>query len=161
MNKSTEEIFQYLQERFGDSPEYFDAERGQPWIALPASSLREIAKFLRDDPELRFNTLMCLSGVHYPDEEQLGAVYHLHSTTLRQTVVLKVRVPENAARIPSVESVWKTADWHEREAWDLLGIRFEGHPDLRRILTPEDWEGHPLRKDYRQQDFYQEVSTNP
>lgn len=159
--KSPETIFEYLQNQFGELLEFNEAEVGQSWINITADSIKEVAKFLRDDEELRFNTLMCLSGVHYHKDEELGVTYHLHSTIHHHTLVLKVNVPEKAPRVPSVESIWKTANWHEREAWDLVGIRFEGHPNLKRILTPQDWEGHPLRKDYEQQEMYDNVTTGP
>ena len=157
--KEMSEIFKYLETEFDGEFSFNEAETGQSWIRVPAPLIKEVAKFLRDDEKLRFNYLMCLSGVHYPNESELEAVYHLHSTTLGHTLVLKARVPEEAPHIPSVESIWKTANWHEREAYDLLGIQFDGHPDLRRILTPEDWEGHPLRKDYEQQESYRGVTT--
>jgi NADH-quinone oxidoreductase subunit C len=158
--KQTEEIFDYLKERLGEAVlEFIPAETGQPWITADPGSVRKIAAFLRDDQELRFNSLMCLSGVHYPDADELGVTYHLHSTTFGHTIVLKTRVPAANPRVQSVEQVWKTADWHEREAWDMYGIRFDGHPNLVRILCPEDWEGHPLRKDYMQQESYMGVST--
>jgi NADH-quinone oxidoreductase subunit C len=154
-----ESIFEYLNENLEGVHEYVPAELGQPWITVSAGSWKTIAKFLRDDAELRFNTLMCLSGVHYPDEEALGVTYHLHSTTKGHTLVVKVKVPEEDPVVPSVETIWKTADWHEREAYDMVGVQFEGHPNLRRILTPVDWEGFPLRKDYEQQEFYNGVTT--
>lgn len=157
--KEMSELFEYLQAEFDDGLSFNKAETGQSWIVVMPSIVKEVSKFLRDDEQLRFNYLMCLSGVHYPNENELEVVYHLHSTTLGHTLVLKVRVPEKEPNVPSVESIWKTANWHEREAFDLLGIHFEGHPDLRRILTPEDWEGHPLRKDYEQQESYRGVST--
>lgn len=157
--ESTEQIFEYLQNELDDEFTYTEAEVGQDWITIRAGFIREACKFLRDDPQLRFNTLMCLSGVHYPKDNELGVTYHLHSTSQGHTLVLKVRVPEDQPLVPSVQSIWKTANWHEREAFDLLGVQFEGHPDLRRILTPEDWEGHPLRKDYEPQDSYQNIST--
>jgi len=158
--KQPEEIFDYLKERVGDDVIGFTGDKlGQPWITVRAESVKRIAKILRDDEMLRFNTLMCLSGVHYPKEEELGVTYHLHSTTIGHTMVMKVRVPVTNPNVQSVESVWKTADWHEREAWDMIGIVFEGHPDHRRILCPDDWEGHPLRKDYVQQETYMGVTT--
>jgi NADH-quinone oxidoreductase subunit C len=157
--KTTEEFFAYLEKEMGEGLSYHEAEIGQSWILVPADQISGVAKFLRDDEQLRFNYLMCLSGVHYPKENELAVVYHLHSTMHGHTLVLKVRVPEEEPLVPSVEAIWKTANWHEREAYDLLGIHFEGHPNLRRILTPEDWEGHPLRKDYEQQDEYHGVST--
>lgn len=158
--KQPEELAAYLKERMDEGIiEFVPAEVGQPWITVEPASLRKIAVFLRDDTELRFNTLMCLSGVHYPAEQELGVTYHLHSTTLGHTAVLKVKVPIDNPVVPSVESVWKTADWHEREAYDMIGIVFDGHPNMTRILCPDDWEGHPLRKDYVQQDTYMGVTT--
>jgi len=158
--KQPEEIFEYLKTEFGDDQLLFESgDVGQPWILVPAELILDVSKFLRDDSELRFNTLMCLSGVHYEKEEELGVVYHLHATELKHSIALKVRVPIDEPSVPSVESIWKTANWHEREAWDLLGVQFQGHPNLKRILLPDDWEGHPLRKDYVQQEFYQGITT--
>lgn len=158
--KTTEEIFEILTNAFPDGGlELESADLGQPWIVCPARGLKEIAKFLRDDENTRFDTLMCLSGMHYPEAEMLGAVYHLHSTTLGHTLVLKVNVPVDSPDIESIEQIWKTAGWHEREAYDMVGVNFTGHPDLRRILCPDDWEGFPLRKDYIQQDSYMGITT--
>ncbi len=159
--KTPEALYEYLQEKHAGKLEFTEAEVGQPWVTASAEGFEALAKLLRDDPELRFDTLMCLSGVDYPDEEELGVTYHLHSTSFGHSLVLKVRVPAEKPAVPSVEQIWKTADWHEREAWDLLGIRFESHPNLKRILTPEDWEGHPLRKNYQPQETYQKMTTRP
>lgn len=158
--KTPEEIFNYLTNQFGEEDLSFESrDIGQPWIAVLASKIREVSKFLRDDSELLFDTLMCLSGIHYPKEEELGVAYHLHSTKLTHNIALKVRVPESKPNVPSVESIWKTANWHEREAWDMVGVIFDDHPNHKRILLPDDWEGHPLRKDYVQQEFYQGIPT--
>jgi NADH-quinone oxidoreductase subunit C len=100
---------------------------------------------------------MCLSGVDYGAGQSLGVVYHLQSMTLMHQIVLKVELPRVSPSVPSEALIWRTADWHEREAYDLFGIRFEGHPDLRRIFLPDDWEGHPLRKDYVVQEFYHDI----
>jgi len=98
--------------------------------------------------EFKFNFLSDLCGVHYPDrDEKFEVVYHLFSIETKERVRLKAGLREGE-KVKSVTSVWGTADWHEREAFDLLGIGFEGHPNLKRILLPDDWEGHPLRKDY-------------
>ncbi len=102
---------------------------------------------------------MCLSGVHYQKENELGVTYHLDSTIHGHKLVMKVRVPEEEPVVPSVESLWKTANWHEREAWDMVGVIFDEHPNHKRILCAEDWEGHPLRKDYVQQEYYQGMPT--
>ncbi len=110
----------------------------------------EVARYLRDDPDLRFESLMCLSGVDYGKE--LGVVYNIHSIPHRHRFCLKVlleREGDEQPRVPTVVSVWAGANWHEREAYDMVGIVFDGHPDLRRILLPDDWDGFPLRKDYK------------
>lgn len=108
----------------------------------------ELMEFIRDDPRLRFDLLSCVSAVDYPDRETIEVVYFLDSTQHRHRLALKVPLSRKDPQIPSVEEVWRTADWHEREAYDLLGVRFRGHHNLVRILCAEDWEGHPLRKDY-------------
>jgi NADH-quinone oxidoreductase subunit C len=160
MMKKPEEILEYLKQKFGEDQLTLErGDIGESWIQVPASMIRDISKVLRDDSELQFDMLMCLSGLHYLKEEELGVVYHLHSTKLDHYVTLKVRVSTEQPEIPSVESIWKTADWHEREAWDMVGVKFEGHPNHKRILLPDDWEGHPLRKDYVQQEFYQGIPT--
>ncbi|MFZ1081025.1 MAG: NADH-quinone oxidoreductase subunit C [Candidatus Kryptoniota bacterium] len=126
----------------------------EPFILIRPDLIREIATFIFEDPELKFDYLICLSGVDFNDGN-LGVVYHLSSMQKRHRIVLKVKVPKDKPEVPSVESVWKTANWHEREAFDLFGIVFLDHPDLRRILLPDDWEGFPLRKDYKVQEYYQ------
>ena len=123
-----------------------------PFVKIQPEKIKDVALFVRDNEQLKFDYLMCLSGVDY--KGKLGVTYHLYSMVHRHKFVLKVEVPTDAPNIPSVESVWKTANWHEREAFDMYGIQFPGHPDLRRILLPDDWEGYPLRKDYEVPEFY-------
>lgn len=129
------------------------AHKEDEWVEvlLPPSHLLEVAKFVRDDERLHFNLLSSISAVDYQDNG-FEVVYHLISLPEgRRKLVLKVK-PDGERDdpvLPSVASIWPTANWHEREAWDLMGIRFDGHPDLRRILMREDWVGHPLRKDYQ------------
>jgi NADH-quinone oxidoreductase subunit C len=124
-----------------------------PWIKVAPDSVRDICLFLRDNEQTAFDALMCLTGMDYTGGK-LGVVYHLHSMKWDHKIVLKVEVTADHAHVQSVESVWKTANWHEREAYDLIGVVFDGHPDLRRILLPDDWEGHPLRKDYQLPEYY-------
>lgn len=114
---------------------------------IPADKMHDLALKLKNEPEFNFDYLFCLSGVDMV--KYLEVVYHLESTTHRHELVLKVRTAdrENAA-VDTVCDIWKTADFHEREIYDLLGIKFNHHPDLRRIFLDEDWKGHPLRKDY-------------
>lgn len=158
--KSTEEIFEYLKQNFNEENYLLSGgDIGEQWITVSATMLKETAKFLRDDEELLLDVLMCLSGVHYPDDNELGVTYHTYSTEFKHKLTFKVRVPEDKALIPTLESIWKTADWHEREAFDMFGIKFDGHPNHTRILCPDDWDGYPLRKDYVQQEFYQGITT--
>lgn len=124
-----------------------------PYVKVDPAKLREIATYLRDNDDMLFDTLMCLSGLDYTGGK-LGVVYHLASMKKGHKIVLKTEVTREHPRVASVEAVWKTANWHEREAFDLIGIVFDGHPDLRRILMPYDWEGHPLRKDYQVPEYY-------
>ena len=123
-----------------------------PFIKISPKHILEVAKFLRDDEEMLFDFLSCLSGVDL--KGKLGVTYQLFSMVKRHKITLKVEVSTETPDVQSVESIWKTANWHEREAYDLFGINFTGHPDLRRILLPYDWEGHPLRKDYQVPEFY-------
>ena len=115
-------------------------------LRLEAGSLPDVCRFLKESPDLAFDYLACVSGVDWSD--RLEIVYHLQSLSMGHRLVLKVNADRDDARIPSVTSVWQGAGFQEREAYDLFGIVFEGHPDLRRILLPEDWDGYPLRKDY-------------
>lgn len=139
------------------------AETGgrHPFIRLRPEALREAAHLLRDHPDLRMDCCHLISGVDWPAAEELEAVYHLCSYAVVPSadyrrrplkndawVCLKVRVPRNKPDVPTVMDVWIGADWHERETFDLMGIRFTGRKELRRILLPEDWPGHPLRKDW-------------
>ncbi len=126
-----------------------------PHIEVPRESIYDVAKHLRDNPDLAFDSLMCLSGLDYT--ERMEVAYQILSYQHRHRVTLKVQCPKDDPVIPTVSKVWPTADWHEREAYDLVGMRFEGHDDLRRILLPEDWEGHPLQKDYESPDKWHDI----
>ena len=122
--------------------------------------IHSICSFLHSSQHTFFDYLSNLTGVDYgPERGQMAVVYHLFSIPFDFQLCLKVLLDRNQPTIPSVSDIWKTADWHEREAFDLFGIRFENHPDLRRILLPADWEGHPLRKDYAEQDKYHGVTV--
>ncbi len=123
--------------------------RGQVSVRIRRDRILEICRYLHDDPELAMDFLVDVCGVDYPDrEERFEVVYNLYSIKYGHRIILKALVPGDAPAIDSVVSIWKGADWHEREACDMFGIVFNGHPDLRRILMPEDWDGYPLRKDY-------------
>ena len=124
-----------------------------PYVKIAPAKVHDVALVLRSDPDFQFDYLMCLSGVDN-GKDTLGVVYHLSSMPHGHKLTLKTDVPTSDARVPSVSSVWPTANWHEREAWDMFGVVFMNHPDLRRILLPEDYPGHPLRKDFKVPEFY-------
>jgi NADH-quinone oxidoreductase subunit C len=122
--------------------------RGEDTLRVAPNRIVEVCRLLKEDPELDFAMLLDITGIHYLEREySYEVVYHLLSLSRRRRLRLKVRLGEEG-EIDTVVPVWSTADWHEREAFDLVGIRFRGHPDLRRILMPEDFQGHPLRKDF-------------
>jgi NADH-quinone oxidoreductase subunit C len=123
--------------------------RGERTLIIPRSHLAGAADLLKTAPDLAFNLLSDISGVdRFPVEPRFELNYHLVSIPRRVVIRLRVRAHGADPVVPSVTKVWPGANWHEREIFDLFGVRFEGHPDLRRILMPEDWEGYPLRKDY-------------
>jgi NADH-quinone oxidoreductase subunit C len=117
-------------------------------LYVPIDRLIETSRALRDEPMFRFNVLVEVTAADYlPREPRFEVVYHLLSIPNRSRIRLKVRVGTGGS-VPTLQSVWPSAGWPEREVWDMFGIVFDGHPDLRRILMPEDWDGHPARKDY-------------
>ena len=124
--------------------------RGDQTITVQKNILIELFKFLRDDPELDFKFLMDLTAVDYLNrkDNRFEVVYHFYSLQHNDRLRVKVPLSEDDCTIDSVSSLWKTANWYEREVWDLYGIKFNGHPDMRRILLYEEFKGHPLRKDY-------------
>jgi NADH-quinone oxidoreductase subunit C len=160
---TAQEIFDVLKAKFGDAlkEQKISAAGGsaavgyamQVWINIAPDQIKDICLFLRDDSEMLFDYLSCLSGVDY-NNGTLGIVYHLNSMVYKHTIVLKSFCTKENPHVQSVSDVWGTANWHEREVFDLFGIIIDGHPDLRRILLPDDWEGNPLRKDYKVQEFY-------
>jgi NADH-quinone oxidoreductase subunit C len=123
-------------------------QRGELSIVVKREALLDVVRFLRDDPQLRYNFLENLCGVDYLGRTpRFEVVYHLLSHANRHRVCLKVGLPENGPTLPSLTPLWSTANWQERETYDMFGIVFTGHPSLSRILMPDDWEGFPLRKD--------------
>ncbi|HKE98001.1 MAG TPA: NADH-quinone oxidoreductase subunit C [Actinomycetes bacterium] len=138
-----------LRERFGDAVRDVAGHRGEVTVELPRERLVEVCTWLRDHPSTRFRLLSDLSGTDYPDRpDRLCVDYHLYSFDHNVRLRLKVRVSVEDPHVPSVTGVWPTADWQEREVYDFFGVRFDGHPNLIRILMPEDWQGYPQRKDY-------------
>jgi NADH-quinone oxidoreductase subunit C len=138
----------------------------QSALLIDADHIAEVCLELRNNPETYFDFLSCLSGVDYGTEtNRFGVVYHLASIPYKTQLTLKISKENNRdladlPSFPSIYSVYRSADWHEREAYDMLGIFFEGHPDLRRILMPDDWEGFPLRKDYKNAEYYKGIKID-
>ena len=164
---SPAEIVGLLEEKFGERIKSKNLQALDPFVVVEPHDLLEVCRFLKEDERLRFDVLNCISGVDYlePDpkkapkagfEPHLEVVYHLSSFTYPgRRFTLKVVLPRwkddrpgELPELPTLTGVWRTADWQEREVYDLVGVRFLGHPDPRRILLADDWVGHPLRKDY-------------
>jgi NADH-quinone oxidoreductase subunit C len=138
-----------LQERFADALQEVSEAHGEVTLVVSREQIADICRWLRDDLDLRYDLLTDMAGVDYLGREpRFEVVYHLYSIPHNRRLRLKVWVPESDPVVPSVTAVWRTANWHEREAFDMLGIRFADHPDLRRIYMPDDYPGHPLRKDF-------------
>jgi NADH-quinone oxidoreductase subunit C len=135
---------------FGDAIERVVADRGELTFYVRRDRLPQVARILRDDPQLAFELCTGVSGVHYPDEagRELHAVYHLLSISRNRRLRLEAVAPDADPHVPSLVDVYPTCDWHERETWDFFGLVFDGHPALTRIEMPDDWKGHPQRKDY-------------
>jgi len=129
---------------------------GKTVISVSPENWSEISSVLKNESKLNFDYLMCISAYDKGDSKVYGAAYNFYSTVNNHYLEVRVEA-EDGTSIPSVVELWKTADWHEREAYDMMGLKFEGHPDLKRILLSEDWEGYPLRKDYKEPDYYHGV----
>jgi NADH (or F420H2) dehydrogenase, subunit C len=153
-----------LAAQFGDPVAVVESSGLQPALIIDRLQLPQVCLLLRDHEDTYFDFLSCISAVD--DGVTAGTftvVYHLASIPHNRQLTLKVIVPngrqlDNLPSVPSVSTVWRTAEWHEREAFDLMGVYFENHPDLRRILLPEDWEGYPLRKDYEEAEMYHGIA---
>lgn len=157
------EILERLTARFGTdavSDLHADPKKDKdPWFVVAPSAIVDVATYLRDDPTLAFDFLECLTGTDYPEKQQIHVTLHVYSYARKHRLVMKMLLAREAPTCPTLSFVWPVANWHERECYDLLGVRFEGHPDLRRILLPDDWIGHPLRKDFKEGNEYHGIPT--
>ncbi len=143
-----------------------ELEVPDPFLVIDVDAIVDVSTYLRDEPELAFDMLHCHSAVDYlsekePESARIEVVLHLTSLKHRHWIVLKVILPRDKPTMPTLEGVWPTANWHEREAYDLFGIEFVGHSDMRRIFLPEDWAGHPLRKDWEWPDEWHGIPVKP
>jgi NADH-quinone oxidoreductase subunit C len=160
------DVYAALQGRFGDAvydyAEGGDAKTGvtrDGTCKVKAAELVAVMTTLRDDPALRFDFLQCVTAVDWHKQNVMQVVYHLYSYDHRHTFVVKVDLPREDPVVASMVPLWPTADWLEREQFDLYGVMFRGHPDLRRLLMPDDWEGWPMRKDYKEAGDYRGIPT--
>ena len=162
-----EEITHLIKTQFGDGVGITQHSAGlMPYITINADSITEVCDFLYRNPQMYFDYLACMTGIDLGAEAgKIEIAYNLYSIPYDTKYCIKISVNRNELNttpLPTVKSVshiWRTADWHEREMFDLVGVNFDGHPDLRRILLPADWEGHPLRKDNKTQEYYHEIKV--
>jgi len=145
-----QEIAQKIEKKF---PKSIEGDQNEKWIQIKPENWFEVANYLKSDKDLLFDSLQCNTGVDI-GEGFLESRYNLHSMKYLNSIEIRIKVSIENPEIPSVEKIWRVADWFERETYDMFGIVFSSHSDLRRILLPEDWEGWPLRKDYEVQETY-------
>jgi NADH-quinone oxidoreductase subunit C len=150
-----QEISVFLTEKFGAAILESQLESMNPWSVIEPSAILPVCKLMRDEESLSMDHLELLGGVDYKD--RIEVVYVLYSMKHHHRYTLKCRLSRETPIVHTVESLWSVANWHERETFDMFGVVFEGHSDLRRILCPDDWEGYPLRKDYRPPKIYREM----
>ena len=151
-------IYEKLQKKFSTTVAELQTEGFNPsFIVVSPESIQEICRFLKEDPDLHFDSLLCLSGVDYKDK--FAVSYHMFSTGHHHSIGVKAYLPYDNPVIPTVDTVWKAAIYMERETYDLVGITFEGSCDPNRILLPDDWVGHPLRKDYKYPEHYHGIKV--
>ena len=159
--QSFEQLFKIVSEHCTGAEAVADTTMTPKGVKIDRGDLKKVCYHLLHHSSAYFDMLSCITAIdNGPDAGTLDVVYNLYSIPFNHHLALKVTVPRDGAEVDSLEGIWKTANWHEREAYDMFGIRFTGHPDLRRILLPADWEGHPLRKDYQQQEYYRGVKID-
>jgi NADH-quinone oxidoreductase subunit C len=158
---------QFLQERLGDNVAIAPATATHPpAMEVPAAYIAIVCQLLHTDENFYFDYLACITALdNGPEVGSLELIYNLYSIPYNRQLMIQVKLPRNLPNqplpsIPTISHIWQTANWHEREAYDLVGVHFTGHPDLRRILLPNDWEGYPLRKDYMNPTHYHDMPTD-
>jgi len=156
---TAEQIHQRLAAKFGDAIGPLSPPKKDPHFTIAPAKLLEVARFLKSDPELSIDFLQDLTATDHPKDGVIKVVYHFYSYRHRHLFEAKVHADRANPELDSLDSVWKSANWMEREVFDLFGVVFKGHPDLRRVLLPEDWVGHPLRKDYSEAGGYRDISN--
>lgn len=156
-----EDLFAFIQQHCTQGQPVADLNSTPKAVKISSGDLVPVCRALHQHETTYFDMLSCLTGIdNGPESATLEVVYNLYSIPFHHHLAIKVVLPRENPEIDSIASIWKTADWHEREAFDMYGINFLGHPDLRRILMPADWEGYPLRKDYKQQEYYRNIKLD-
>ncbi len=150
MSMTEEEVSARLKADFGDAVSGLSETRGDRFVVVTGDKIVDVCRFLRDTTGLEFDYCQDITAVDWPTRNVIEVVFHLYSLVHRHGIVLKVETRREDPSLPTVEGVWKAANWLEREVYDLFGVKFVGHSDLRRIMLPDDWVGHPLRKDYQE-----------
>ena len=145
-----DEIVKFIQSKAADKTSIIEQKEA---ILVSPDNWIDVSILLKNESDLDFNYLMCISSYDKGDGKIYGVAYNLFSTTKNHYLEVRIEVDDGIS-IPSVVSLWQTANWHEREAYDMMGIHFEDHPNLKRILLSDDWEGHPLRKNFIEPDYY-------
>ena len=158
-------IIEILNEKFAETYSVDQNNEHQPLIIIDKKNLLSIVGFIKSDPRLYFDYLSCIAALDNLEENRFEIIYHFNSIPLEKQLILKVLIPRVSNKalsesVPSLTGLFKTADWQEREIYDLYGIPFEYHPDLRRILMPNDWVGFPLRKDYDTSQAYHGITID-
>ena len=157
-----EEIHAKLEDRFGEAIEGLEKdEAGRAGllesVIVKPEALPDVCRFVHDEAEIKLDFLDCITATDF--EDSIHVAYVVTSTVHKHQIAIKVKLDREQPVVGTVEKVWRTADWHEREAYDLVGVHFEGHSNLTRLMMPDDWVGHPLRKDYKEEPDYKGVPT--
>jgi NADH-quinone oxidoreductase subunit C len=156
-----DELHSFVQRQCTNGEAIADVNSTPKAVKIFPPDLFSVCSALHQHQATYFDMLSCLTGVdNGPEAGTMEVIYTLYSIPFDHHLMIKVVVPRENPELNSVATIWKTADWHEREAFDMFGIKFNGHPDLRRILMPADWEGHPLKKDYKQQEYYRDIKLD-
>lgn len=155
-----DQLFAIVKEACTHAEAVADVTTTPKGIKIHPLDLKKVCFILHQNPSTFFDMLSCLTGIdNGPEAGTMEVIYNFYSIPFNHHLTLKVTIPRDSPEVDSVEDIWKTANWHEREAYDMFGIKFKGHPDLRRILMPGDWEGFPLRKDYKHQEYYRDIKV--
>jgi NADH-quinone oxidoreductase subunit C len=159
--KSFEELVSIVKEYSTHGEVIVDETMTPRGVKIQSGDIKNLCRNLHQNASVFFDMLSCITVVdNGADAGSLDVIYNLYSIPFNHHLALKVTLPRDQAEVDTVEDIWKTANWHEREAYDMFGVKFKGHPDLRRILMPGDWDGYPLRKDYKQQEYYRGVKVD-